>query len=48
MRWDKCDVVNSRFFHKRAFIQENCKNKLLEIFACSQNQDVSACGIETQ
>jgi hypothetical protein len=45
---DKGDVVNPRFFCERAIIQENCNNKLLEEFACSQKQDVSACGIETQ
>jgi hypothetical protein len=45
---DKGDVVNPRLFHERSIIQENCNNKLLEEFACSQKQDMSACVTETQ
>ena len=44
---ENCDLVNPRLFHQRTIIQEIFNNQLLEKFACSQKQDMSACGIQT-
>jgi len=45
---EKCDVLKPRLFYQRAIIQEICNNQLLEKVVCSQKQDASDCGIQTQ